>query len=179
VNGEDHITGREMRSVVHELGLRHRGVHVLLFNPDGELLIQKRSQDRSTSPSAWDCSVSEHVRSGETYLEAAVRGLREELGLSGIALQPLIVFQMEYGPNDHEISTLYQGTVDQQVIRFDPVEIEVVEYLPLERLHASIENQEREYCFWFVQIMDWSLGRPSKMQSLKTFGNPRQLGLKG
>ena len=75
------VTEQEMRSVVHQKGLQHRGVHVFLFNEQGEMLIQKRSADRANSPSLLDCSVSEHVKAGENYLEAAARGLKEEMGV--------------------------------------------------------------------------------------------------
>ena len=46
VNDNDEVTGQAMRSMVHQQGLQHRGVHVFLFNAQGEMLIQKRSADR-------------------------------------------------------------------------------------------------------------------------------------
>ena len=66
VSDEDIVTGQEMRSTVHQLGLQHRGVHVFLFSEDGKMLIQKRSADRASSPSMLDCSISEHVQAGES-----------------------------------------------------------------------------------------------------------------
>ena len=77
VNNEDIVTGQEMRSTVHQLGLQHRGVHVFLFTRDGKILVQKRSADRAASPSALDCSVSEHVKAGESYLDAAMHERRD------------------------------------------------------------------------------------------------------
>ena len=95
VNDSDEVTGQAMRSVVHQQGLWHRGVHVFLFNEQGEMLIQKRSADRANSPSLWDCSVSEHVKAGESYLEAAMRGLKEEMGVEGIEISRRGKIQME------------------------------------------------------------------------------------
>jgi isopentenyldiphosphate isomerase len=43
VNDNDIVTGHEMRSTVHQLGLQHRGAHVFLFTRDGKMLLQKRS----------------------------------------------------------------------------------------------------------------------------------------
>ena len=86
VNDQNEVVGLEKRQVVHQTGLCHRGVHVFLFTPDRRLLIQKRSQTRDKFPGTLDCSVSEHLKPGESYLDAAVRGLREELGIGDIHL---------------------------------------------------------------------------------------------
>ena len=75
VTEDDIVTHQALRSVVHARGLWHRGVHVFLVDNGGRLLVQKRSADRTIAPSALDCSVSEHVKAGESYLEAARRGL--------------------------------------------------------------------------------------------------------
>ncbi len=34
------VIGQEWRSIVHQRGLWHRGVHVFLFTCDGKLLVQ-------------------------------------------------------------------------------------------------------------------------------------------
>ena len=46
VDEEDKVIGQETRSIVHQRGLWHRGVHVLLFTHEGKLLVQQRSRDR-------------------------------------------------------------------------------------------------------------------------------------
>jgi isopentenyl-diphosphate delta-isomerase len=153
ITDEDIVTGQEMRSRIHELGLWHRGAHVFLFTTEGKMLIQKRSADRASSPSLLDCSVSEHVKAGESYLEAATRGLKEEMGVDGIALTPLIKLCMKYGVNDNEISTLYEGTVDPTRVKFDPVEIESIQYLNLDELRKMIHADPSQFCGWFVEIL--------------------------
>ncbi|MCE7861474.1 MAG: NUDIX hydrolase, partial [Chloroflexi bacterium CFX2] len=47
VNDKDEVIGQASRSDVHRRGLQHRGVHVFLFDAQGEMLIQKRSADRA------------------------------------------------------------------------------------------------------------------------------------
>jgi isopentenyldiphosphate isomerase len=83
VDEADRVTGQAPRSTVHELGLLHRGVHVLLLSPNGDLLVQKRSAQRRQYASLLDCSTSEHVKAGESYEQAAGRGLLEELHSRG------------------------------------------------------------------------------------------------
>src|SRR5436190_4374518 len=80
VNERDEVVGRERRSEVHRTGLKHRAVHVLMFNSKGELFLQKRSMSKDTHPGVWDSSASGHLDSGEEYDACAVREVREELG---------------------------------------------------------------------------------------------------
>jgi isopentenyl-diphosphate delta-isomerase type 1 len=81
VNDRDEVIGQNTRREVHRLGLRHRAVHVLVFNRCGEVFLQKRSMSKDTFPGAWDSSASGHLDSGEDYDTCAVRELREEIGL--------------------------------------------------------------------------------------------------
>ncbi|MDB6067264.1 MAG: Nudix hydrolase [Pedosphaera sp.] len=81
VNERDEVVGQEKRGAVHRLGLKHRAVHVLVFNRRGELFLQKRSMTKDTFPGVWDSSTSGHVDSGESYDACAVRELWEEIGL--------------------------------------------------------------------------------------------------
>jgi 16S rRNA (adenine1518-N6/adenine1519-N6)-dimethyltransferase len=81
VNDRDEIVGRQSRREVHRLGLKHRAVHVVLFNGRGEIFLQKRSMKKDCFPGAWDSSASGHLDVGESYDACAVRELREELGL--------------------------------------------------------------------------------------------------
>jgi isopentenyldiphosphate isomerase len=54
---------------------------VLVFNANGEVFLQLRSQSKDNHPGVWDSSCSGHVDAGEDYLIAAVRELHEEIGL--------------------------------------------------------------------------------------------------
>ena len=166
VNDNDEVTGQAMRSVVHTQGLWHRGVHVFLFNEQGDMLIQKRSADRSNSPSLLDCSVSEHVKAGESYVEAALRGLREEMGVEGIDLTLHGKIQMVYGVNDNEISEIYLGKLNGKEVRFDPEEISEVMFMSLDEIRAGIANETEKYCYWFIELMKWYLGEAANLKVL-------------
>jgi len=172
INEKDIVIGQEMRSVVHQRGLWHRGVHVFLFTHDGKLLVQQRSRDRIHSPLALDCSVSEHVRAGEDYYVAAIRGLKEEMGVAGVEIKPILKFKMNYGPNDNEISELYQGVIDPTVVRFDPVEIERIDYYSLSELQGFIDSKEWIVSYWLEQILQWYLGNLSALEVLKMYAHP-------
>jgi isopentenyldiphosphate isomerase len=82
VNERDEVIDAKPRSEVHRLGLKHRAVHVLVFNVRGETFLQKRSLKKDREPGNWDSATSGHVDSGEDYDVCAVRELREEIGLT-------------------------------------------------------------------------------------------------
>ena len=171
VNDDDMVIGQERRSVVHQTGLQHRGVHVFLFTPEHKLLVQQRSKDRQASPSSLDCSVSEHVKAGEDYLSAAHRGLKEELGLENVDLKPIITFRMNYGPNDNEISRLFEGQLaDPSRVRFDPLEVESIDYFSLDELQRLRAEGKRPFSRWFKQMMLWIGGKPSELKITSTHG---------
>jgi isopentenyl-diphosphate delta-isomerase type 1 len=81
VNDRDEVTGRATRREVHARGWWHRAVHVLVFDPPGRVLLQKRSLLKDLSPGLWDSSCSGHLDAGEDYDAAAQRELAEEIGV--------------------------------------------------------------------------------------------------
>lgn len=81
VDDADRVIGRATRREVHRAGLRHRAVHILVYNGAGEVFLQKRSMAKDMHPGKWDSSASGHVDAGEAYAVAAARELREELGV--------------------------------------------------------------------------------------------------
>lgn len=85
VNERDEVVERRPRSEVHRRGLKHRAVHVLVFNRAGQVFLQKRSLKKDCFPGAWDSSASGHLDGGEDYDRCAKRELREELGLEVVA----------------------------------------------------------------------------------------------
>jgi isopentenyl-diphosphate delta-isomerase len=81
VDEADRVIGSAPRSEVHRRKLRHRAVHVLLFNTRAELFVQKRSAAKDTFPGCYDSSASGHLNSGEDYDICARREVQEEIGL--------------------------------------------------------------------------------------------------
>ncbi|MDH5356132.1 MAG: NUDIX domain-containing protein [Gammaproteobacteria bacterium] len=81
VDENDIVVGVKTRGEIHAKGLMHRAVHILVFNSADDLFIQKRSMNKDENPGQWDSSSAGHVDSGETYLQCAIRELKEELGV--------------------------------------------------------------------------------------------------
>jgi len=81
VDENDRIIDTCARHIIHATGLRHRAVHILVFNDRGQLFLQKRSMKKDLNGGLWDTSAAGHVDAGEDYDFSALREVEEELGI--------------------------------------------------------------------------------------------------
>lgn len=81
VDAQDWVIEIRDRDEIHRLGLRHRAVHILIFNQKQELFLQKRSPKKDLNPGLWDSSAAGHVDAGEAYKDCIIREVHEELGV--------------------------------------------------------------------------------------------------
>lgn len=100
VTEDDEVVGAQTRTEVHRLGLLHREVHVWMFDKDFNIIFQKRGL-HARSAGLLDATAGGHVNQGEDYLEAAVREMEEETGIS-IATSDLILLGKLRGLEDKE-----------------------------------------------------------------------------
>lgn len=165
VDENDNVIGKAGRYEIHRLGMWHRGVHVLVFNSDGELLLPLRSSTKDKFPETYDCSVSEHVKSGETFQGAAIRGLREELKITKLRLRRLLKFRMNYGPNDNSVATLYECACEGEVeIEMD--EVKEAKFFPLDKIKEMLTKYESKFAPWNREILKWYFHLPSKVEEI-------------
>ncbi len=153
VNERDEVTGRQSRRRVHQQGLRHRAVHVLVFNASGHLFLQKRSATKDTFPGAWDSSASGHVDAGESYEACALREIREELGVTLDA--PLAaLFKLAACPDTgHEFVWVYRGQ-SEGPFRLPPEEIECGDWFSPVRVTRWLADKPSEFAPAFRLIWD-------------------------
>jgi isopentenyldiphosphate isomerase len=74
-----------LKSEIHKHGWFHNTIHLWLYTNKGEILLQQRSHKKKIFPLLWDVSAAGHIDAGETFIEAALRETKEEIGLD---LQP-------------------------------------------------------------------------------------------
>lgn len=151
VNDRDEVIGQRPRSEVHRLHLKHRAVHVLVFNHRGDLLLQKRSMRKDCFPGTWDSSSSGHLDQGEAYDACAVRELREEIGLE-VATVPERLFYLEATPaTGQEFVWVYRSASEGP---FVPQESEVdrLEWFHPDALTGWIERRPQDFASAFIVI---------------------------
>ena len=81
IDEQNEVIATATRKECHEQKLRHKGVQVFILNSEGDLFLQKRSPDKDTFPGLYEGGITGHVLSGEKCVEAAIRELKEELGI--------------------------------------------------------------------------------------------------
>ena len=85
VNNQDQVIGTIWRSQYAEMVDKKlgniRAVEMLIQNDSGKLWIPKRTADKRIAPNGLDYSMGGHVSSGETYIQSALREIKEELNL--------------------------------------------------------------------------------------------------
>ncbi len=137
VDENDQVVGQATRSEAHAKKLRHRAVHVLIFNAEGEVFLQKRSQNKDTWPGAWDSSCSGHVDSGEDYLTAAHRELEEELGYKPEQELEMLFKLLPCEDTGEEFIHVYRVNGNGP-FRLNHDEIEIGEWKPISNLLEGV-----------------------------------------
>ena len=117
VDENNKVIGTAKRSECHgNPALLHRTVHVIVFHPDGRMLLQKRSMNKDIQPGKWDTAVGGHLVPGEDFEIAARREMQEELGVPGnLPLEYLFDSKIRNrieSENTRVYSTLCEGPFD-------------------------------------------------------------------
>ncbi|SDJ16413.1 NUDIX hydrolase [Salimicrobium halophilum] len=97
-------TGKRMkRGDAFEQGAYHVVIHVCLFNPRGEMLIQQRQPEKEHWKNMWDVTVGGSAIAGETSQQAAEREVKEEIGydLNLGNIRPSLTVNFENGFDDY------------------------------------------------------------------------------
>ncbi len=142
------------RSQVHQTGLWHRSSIVYLLHPDGRMYVQRRAACKDLYANLLDHSVGEHLIPGETHVEAAHRGLREELGIIDIELEPLgnerrLSTEIPgQGITDNEFQQVFRGTYEGKM-HLDPKEVAQIHLFTIEQLVITIEHEPGIFTPWF------------------------------
>ena len=143
------------RDTAHMLGLLHATVHMWVVRKTAsgkwEVLLQRRSRNKDSNPGCWDISSAGHIAAGDEKLPAAVRELKEELGITADASELLPVgftrrktdkpFYGKMWP-DHQISHIYiyRGNVDETKLSLQASEVETVKWYDLEDVIRMTEG---------------------------------------
>ena len=141
VDKNDRVIGVAGREELYQKNLRHRIVHILVFNNKGEMALQLRTKTVSFCPDHWSTAAGGHVGSGETYEQAAKRELMEEMGIGG----DLKLFKKDTYRVNRDLEkfitiykVIYEGRFD-----FDKNDIAKVEYFPIDTIKNMISDGEK------------------------------------
>ena len=163
VDDQDQVIGSQGRELVHVNNLRHRAVHLWIFNKKGELFLQKRSPWKQNHPDLWCSSTAGHVDSGESYEEAGHRELGEEIGID-CALTKF--WKAESSPETgHEFIEFYVGA-SEGPFRFAPGEVETGSFFPVGQILEWVKRTPGEFTPVFKLVAAQFLGETERLIEL-------------
>ena len=157
VDETDREVGHMSKAQCHDgRGILHRAFSLLIFNAQGELLLQQRSASKRLWPLYWSNSCCSHPRRAESMETAIQRRLQEELGVR-CPMQFLYKFQYQAQWDteaaENELCSVYMGRT-QSPIQADPGEIAGLRWVAPEQLLAELaQRRAGQFTPWF--IMEW------------------------
>ncbi len=141
VDENDVVIGTASKEDVYIKNLRHRIVHVLVFNTDGKMLLQLRAPQLTFCPNHWSTAVGGHIQAGETPEQAGIREYREELGTTS----KLILLGKDYyvqkdGPSKFltTFTTTHPGPFDP-----DPTAVTQASFFTINEIRELIAHDEK------------------------------------
>lgn len=140
----------KLRSDVHHDGDWHAAVNILVVNDKNEILQQRRAPNKDSFPNMWDLSCGGHVVTGEDYLDAAIRELKEELGINvqpeDLRLIGAFKSSVQPAPNfiNNTFEIVYLLRTDKELADFkiQTEELSEIRYVDWRKLRQMLEDPQ-------------------------------------
>lgn len=150
IDARDNMVGTMDKITAHLTGTLHRAFSVFIFNEGGELLLQQRNQGKYHSGGLWTNTCCSHPWLGENTKDAAIRRLKEEMGIS---CELNYEFNFTYKANvtddltEHELDHVFFGISNELPVP-NPEEVSAYKYININILASELEVCPEEYTQW-------------------------------
>jgi len=161
VDDEDCAVGVAEKMEAHRRGLLHRALSVIVWDPTGRQLLQKRASAKYHSGGLWTNACCGHPRPGEPVEAAAVRRLGEEMGFTcPLERLGVVRYRAEFdnGLTEHEIVHVFRGRYDGPVVP-DPAEAEAYRWRSLDIIRRDVAAEPDRFSVWFRRYIaeEWPM----------------------
>lgn len=157
VDEQNEVLGYMGKLEAHTKGLLHRAISVIIFNTQGEMLVQQRALTKYHWAGIWSNTCCSHPRKNESFKDAAERRLFEELGFRTPLKEEFHFIYKAYdtksGLTEWEYDTVFTGTYDRS-FEFNTDEVNAVRWMKTDDLLKDIAENPEQYSFWFKIILD-------------------------
>ncbi|MDB5178978.1 MAG: hydrolase [Patescibacteria group bacterium] len=147
VDQDDNVIGSQDRLTAYQSGNIIRLASVILFNSQGQILLQQRSARKQQAALKWSTSAAGHVDAGESYLQAIRRETQEELGLPELEFQPIGKYYSEIKEGHitfRHFKSVFRAHSDLPII-FDPVEVATVRWVSPAELNKWLAHRPDDF----------------------------------
>ncbi len=153
VDKDDKETGIAEKIEAHKQNLCHRAFSIFIFRkqPELELLLQKRADNKYHSAGLWTNTCCSHPRPGESILQSGKRRLQEEMGISAhlISLGWFhYIAPFENGLTENEVDHVLVGTLEQEEFIPNPNEVKDYKWISLPDLTKEIMQHPQDFTPW-------------------------------
>jgi isopentenyl-diphosphate Delta-isomerase len=156
VDQNDVAVGTMEKMEAHRRGLLHRAFSIMVYNTNGDILLQKRALQKYHSGGLWTNACCSHPTPGEKIEDAARRRLREEMGID---LQPEFAYKFIYRTDlaqdliEHEYDYVYTAMFNGEP-RINPAEVADWKFVSVAWLKSDIQKNPEAYTYWFKLILE-------------------------
>lgn len=148
--------GTQEKIQAHREGKLHSAFSIFIFNPIGELMLQRRAGTKYHSGGLWTNTCCSHPRPGESYHRAARRRLNEEMGFD-CELTDLFSFiyhiQLDDSLFEHELDHVFIGHYEGQPTP-NPNEVDDWKWMDINELKQNVQKNPENYTYWFKLVLD-------------------------
>lgn len=182
VDSNDIIEGEMQKMDAHIKAKLHRAVSVFIINKQS--LLQKRALSKYHSPGLWTNTASTHPRPNEINKNAAIRRLKEEMGIDERKLTKAFNFiykeKLDNELTEYEFDHVFIGFFDASFIP-EPNEVCDFKYLEAETLMEDIKkiipelyslvqkNYWRSITFYWTELTQIDLMKNIVLKSILIF----------
>jgi isopentenyl-diphosphate Delta-isomerase len=157
LNDNDEPIGRASLQEIHEQGLLHRIVLVIILDPAGKILLQRRGPHVATNANRWDVSAAGHVDADEAYEAAAARELSEELGIDNVELTETAYYRtyaVVTGKKLNRFVKIYTATLPADTrFSINPEEVSEIKWFDLNELKTRLSKHSEEFNNDFEEVL--------------------------
>ncbi len=124
---------------------------VFLFNSKGHIILQKIALTKKVDAGKWSYSAGGHVDAGESYEQAALRELKEEMGITATDATFVGQGHMLQNGKPRAFQHVFK-VVSDEPIHFDPTEVADVRTFTLSELKQEISKHPENFKDIFAKI---------------------------
>lgn len=148
VDENDQVIGKVSRKEANRNpNIIHRSACVLIYDQDGNLLLQKRSPTKDIFPNTWTVSASGHVKYGDTYEASIVREMEEEIGTKvasrKLKLLGKILVRL---PWENEFAQVYEYHLGKEVsFKINPREVSEIKCFSPSKVKKMLNDKTTQW----------------------------------
>lgn len=159
VDKNDQPVGQETKKNVHIKGLLHRAFSVFIQDDQGQILLQRRHEEKYHSGGLWTNACCGHpFPDGPDTKTQAMARLKIEMGIDAqLNYLGQFIYKHQFSPElyEHELDHVYSGHWAGDPINPHPDEVCDFAWFTVDEIKQWIDERPEDFTIWFLPA--WKL----------------------